>query len=56
MSYAFISYSKKNHEYAFNLASAIRQQGFDVWFDDQIDYGDNWERTIFNVMIAPHSL
>ena len=46
MSYVFISYSKKDKKYANNLVKEIRIQGFDVWIDDRIDYGDQWEKTI----------
>lgn len=50
MSHLFISYSKKNRAYARNLADALIQNGFDVWIDDRIDYGDNWERTMFKAI------
>lgn len=48
MSYIFISYSKKNHDYARRLADYLRDHGFDVWIDDRIEYGDDWEQTIFD--------
>jgi formylglycine-generating enzyme required for sulfatase activity len=50
MSYVFISYSKKDRNYARILADALLNRGFDVWFDAKIDYGDNWERAIFNAV------
>jgi formylglycine-generating enzyme required for sulfatase activity len=46
MSHIFISYSKHNQEYARKLADHLLSQGFDVWIDDQIDYGEDWWRTI----------
>lgn len=46
----FISYSKKNRAYATSLAEFLRQQGFDVWIDDRIDYGTSWERVIFRAI------
>jgi len=46
MSHVFISYSRKNQQYARKLAEDIRKHGFDVWIDDHIDYGDRWWRTI----------
>jgi formylglycine-generating enzyme required for sulfatase activity len=46
MSHVFISYSKKNQEYARKLADHLLSLGFDVWIDDRIDYGDDWWRTI----------
>ncbi len=46
MAHVFISYSRKNPDYARKLAEDIRKHGFDVWIDDRIDYGDRWWRTI----------
>ncbi|MBZ0284987.1 MAG: SUMF1/EgtB/PvdO family nonheme iron enzyme [Anaerolineae bacterium] len=46
MSHIFISYSKKDHDYARKLADKLLSLGFDVWIDDQIDYGDDWWRVI----------
>ncbi len=42
MSHVFISYSKKNRDYAHRLANHLLEHGFDVWIDDRIDYGENW--------------
>jgi formylglycine-generating enzyme required for sulfatase activity len=42
MSHVFISYSKKDWAYARHLADELLQRGFDVWIDDQIDYGEDW--------------
>ncbi len=42
----FISYSKKNKDYAQRLKEKLLSEGFDVWIDDRIDYGDDWWRTI----------
>jgi formylglycine-generating enzyme required for sulfatase activity len=50
MSYVFISYSRHDHAYAQQVADALVKAGFDVWIDDQIDYGENWERTIFQAI------
>ena len=50
MSHVFISYSKKNRDYARKLADHLLSLGFDVWIDDRIDYGDMWERTIFKAI------
>ena len=46
MTHVFISYSRKDQKYARKLADHIRNNGFDVWIDDHIDYGDRWWRTI----------
>ena len=50
MSHVFISYSKKNRIYARAFADKLLEEGFDVWIDDRIDYGENWERTIFEAI------
>lgn len=50
MSHIFISYSKQNKDYARKLAEQLKQQGFEVWIDDRIDYGDTWERVIFKAI------
>ncbi|MBK9751500.1 MAG: SUMF1/EgtB/PvdO family nonheme iron enzyme [Chloroflexi bacterium] len=46
MSHIFISYSKKNRDYARALANKLLDAGFDVWIDDRIDYGDDWWQVI----------
>ncbi len=46
MSHIFISYSKKNRDYARALADKLLDAGFDVWIDDRIDYGDDWWQVI----------
>ncbi len=35
MSHVFISYSKQNKDYARQLVSKLRDEGFDVWIDDR---------------------
>ncbi len=50
MGYIFISYSRKDQDYAHRLATMLINSGFDVWLDAKIDYGDNWERTIFEAI------
>lgn len=43
MSHIFISYSKKNKDYAYALEDFLRQQGFNVWIDKVgIEYGVDW--------------
>lgn len=64
MSHIFISYSKKNRDYARALADKLLDAGFDVWIDDRIDYGDDWWNVIvkairecaaFVVIMTPES-
>jgi murein DD-endopeptidase MepM/ murein hydrolase activator NlpD len=42
----FISYSKKQKAYARAFADYLIQNGFDVWIDDRIEYGENWWNAI----------
>lgn len=43
MSHVFISYSKKNKEYAYQVADFLIEHGFTVWIDKiGIEYGVNW--------------
>lgn len=46
MSHIFISYSKKNRDYARAFANKLLDTGFDVWIDDRIDYGEDWWQVI----------
>lgn len=46
MSHVFISYARENLAYAHRLKDDLLKRGFDVWIDDQIDYGDRWFRVI----------
>ena len=50
MSHVFISYSKRNKDYARKLADHLIVSGFDVWIDDRIDYGSEWEEAIQNAI------
>lgn len=46
MSHIFISYSHNDQEYADKLREALQNEGFEVWIDDRIDYGDEWPMII----------
>jgi len=50
MSHVFISYSRHDRDYARKLADSLLERGFDVWIDDRIEYGENWERAVFNAV------
>ncbi len=51
MAHVFISYHKNSsREYARKLADYLIAHGFDVWIDDRIDYGNNWEQLIFKAV------
>jgi serine/threonine protein kinase len=38
----FISYSRRDKDYAQQLTDHMASNGFEVWIDSQIDYGDAW--------------
>ena len=38
----FISYSRRDKDYAQQLTDHLKDSGFTVWIDSQIEYGDTW--------------
>ncbi|MBK5212530.1 MAG: toll/interleukin-1 receptor domain-containing protein [Flavobacteriaceae bacterium] len=42
----FISYSRRDTDYVKSLVDALRKQGFEVWFDNNIRTGTDWDDTI----------
>jgi formylglycine-generating enzyme required for sulfatase activity len=46
MSHIFISYSHKDKTYVHKLQEALQKEGFEVWIDDRIDYGEEWPAEI----------
>ncbi len=51
MAHVFISYHKDSSKvYANQLADHLIASGFDVWIDDLIEYGTNWEKVIFKAV------
>lgn len=42
MGHVFISYSRRDTEYAHKLADDLQARGFDTWIDARIDYGSQW--------------
>lgn len=50
MAHLFISYSRRDIEYVRKVVESLLERGFDVWFDAQIEYGDNWESAIFKAI------
>lgn len=65
MSYIFVSYSKKNADYAHRLADTLRAEGFEVWIDKRrLATGEDWWKSIvlalrscsaFVVIMTPES-
>ena len=46
MSHIFISYSRRNVEFADNLLQSLRDQGFEVWMDSVLPAGYDWRQEI----------
>ncbi|HEU0294928.1 MAG TPA: toll/interleukin-1 receptor domain-containing protein [Anaerolineales bacterium] len=46
MGYIFISYSHKDKEFVHKLHHDLENEGFEVWIDDRIDFGDEWPMVI----------
>jgi serine/threonine protein kinase len=42
----FISYSRRDKDYAGQLTERLQQSGFNVWIDSQIEYGETWFKEI----------
>jgi hypothetical protein len=51
MSHVFISYSRKDHDYAHQLASRLRSQDFHVWIDDRINSSEDWWQKIHQAIV-----
>lgn len=47
MSYIFISYARENRDYVDRLAKDCERFGYTVWYDKEIEIGDQWEKRIF---------
>lgn len=53
MSFLFISYSSQNREYVYRLADKLRDEGFDIWIDnDALRAGDEWWDEIVKALNA----
>ncbi len=46
MGHIFISYSHKDKDYVHKLQNVLQNEGFEVWIDDRIDYGEEWPTEI----------
>jgi serine/threonine-protein kinase len=62
--HVFLSYDRDDKLYADAVAQHLRGQGFAVWMDDRIDYGEDWWNIIveavrdcaaFAVVMTPNS-
>ena len=42
----FISYSKKDSDFAHKLADDLEAAGFEVWIDRSLQVGEDWEHMI----------
>lgn len=51
LGHVFISYSRRDQDYARQLADQLRANSFAVWIDDRIDYGDRWFKEIEQAIV-----
>ncbi len=42
----FLSYARKDSEYVYRLARQLRRVGLDIWIDQDIEPGMNWDKSI----------
>lgn len=42
----FVSYARKDSDYVHNLAQELRRIGLDIWIDQDIEPGTNWDDAI----------
>jgi len=47
MSHIFISYARKDKEFVDQIAEALKSKGLDIWIDDRIPKGEDWENDIY---------
>jgi hypothetical protein len=47
MSHIFISYARKDKKFVDQIAQALASDGSDVWIDDRIPKGEDWEQEIY---------
>jgi len=43
----FISYVREDQVLVEKLAVSLKEEGWQVWYDQRIDGGENWEKVIF---------
>jgi len=51
MSHVFISYSRRDTQYAKSLANKLRELDFQVWMDDRIKSSDDWWQQIHKALV-----
>src|SRR5690349_19712213 len=48
----FISYKREDRERVRGLVRALQERGFTVWWDNRLEWGDNWMRCIKRALDA----
>ena len=46
--FVFVSYSHDDAELAYPIISGLLERGMRIWYDEDLDGGDDWERVILN--------
>ena len=52
MADVFISYKREDRELVRRLVRALQKRGFTVWWDNRLEWGDNWMRCIKRALDA----
>ena len=52
----FLSYSRADHQLAERFVEAAAARGISVWFDDQIEGGENWREKIVEALSSAEAL
>jgi len=50
--YIFVSYAHKDSDKAFPFIAALQKSGYNVWFDDGIRFGQEWEDEIAEKLLG----
>ena len=50
--YIFVSYAHRDSEHAFPFIDTLQKNGYNVWFDDGIRFGNEWEDEIAEKLIG----
>ncbi|MBP5269353.1 MAG: toll/interleukin-1 receptor domain-containing protein [Clostridia bacterium] len=50
--YIFVSYAHKDSDKAFPFIAALQNYGYNVWFDDGIRFGKEWEEEIAEKLLG----
>ena len=56
MKHIFISYKREDAKLALMLRQALRAEGFNVWWDEDLQTGEQWEERIDQALISSEAI